>query len=136
MTDNEIVGEQVNNLTFAVSGQLVETIQDPTFIYETTYKLASKFEAEKQQYIITQSQKLGINPNIVIEQQQFIGKLKVELAEVRSASEKRKSALQDVLAIPEKKAQSPYVLTQREWGYNQALSEMHQAITNRLGGME
>ena len=45
-------------------------------------------------------------------------------------------ALQDVLAIPEKKAQSPYVLTQREWGYNQALSEMHQAITNRLGGME
>ena len=99
MTDiNEIVGEQENNLTFEVSRQLVETMQEPTFIYETTRRLASKFEAEKQQYIITQSQKLGINPDIVIEQQHFIDKLKAELTQVRSESEKRELALQDVLA--------------------------------------
>ena len=141
MTDNEIVGEQENNLTFAVSRQLVETMQEPTFIYETTRKLASKFEAEKQRYIVTQSQKLGINPNIVIEQQQFIGKLKAELTEVRAESKKRESALQDVLALHKgiKSDEDDDFFsscTCDEWDeYNNGYPcPTRQAIINRIGG--
>ena len=130
MTDNEMVGERENNLTFAVSRQLVETMQEPTFIYETTHRLASKFEAEKQQYIITQSQKLGINPNIVIEQQQFIEKLKAELTEVRAESEKRESALQDVLALIEGNG------TQYPSNYFISKDTIFQAIANRIGGSD
>ena len=43
------------------------------------------------------------------------------------------NALRAVVELPEKKAKSPYVLTQRDWGYNQALTDVRQAITNRLG---
>ena len=86
MTDNEIVGEVDTETTLTLTKVEVENIPQPSFVYETQGKLASQFNAIKQEYILTQSAKLGINPNIVVEQTQFIDRLKAELTSVRAES--------------------------------------------------
>ena len=98
MTDNEIVGEVDTETTLTLTKVEVENIPQPSFVYETQGVLSAKFNAMKQEYILTQSAKLGINPKIVIEQSQFIDKLKAELAEVRAESKKRESALREQIA--------------------------------------
>ena len=48
-------------------------------------------------------------------------------------TESLSKALRAVVELPEKKAKSPYVLTQRDWGYNQALTDVRQAIDEVMG---
>lgn len=96
---DEMVAETNTTITMTASKQEVENFPAPTYLYEVGRKIEQQFNVMKQEYILTQSAKLGINPNIVIEQQQFIDKLKHELAKVRAESEKRELAIQDVLGM-------------------------------------
>jgi hypothetical protein len=85
--------EEINSPEMTVDKEVVDRFSEPTFIYETQRKMEMEFESKKQQYILKQSQKLGINPLIVIQQTALIHELKSELA-------KKESALRAVLAIP------------------------------------
>lgn len=78
--------DELTETTLTLTKVEVENIPQPSFVYETQGVLSSKFNATKQEYILTQSAKLGINPNIVVEQTQFIDRLKAELTSVRAES--------------------------------------------------
>ena len=62
--------DELTETTLTLTKVEVENIPQPSFVYETQGVLSSKFNATKQEYILTQSAKLGINPNIVVEQTQ------------------------------------------------------------------
>jgi hypothetical protein len=56
---------------------------EPTFLYETTIQFATQIAMEREKFIISASQKLGINPLIVAEQSSMIKDLKDEIRKVR-----------------------------------------------------
>ena len=117
--------EEVLSIEARVAQNVAEMYPHPDFLYETQRKLSMQFAIKTQEYILTESAKLGINPYVVAEQNGLIDKLKSELA-------KREATLQSILAKCKEEAYAGVGDDDwthgNEYGYNRHASEVRALI--------
>lgn len=87
-----------------VGKEVADRFPEPAFLYETLSKMEKSFDAARNNYILTRSQELGINPLVVIQQSELIRALRTELSD----------SIMELAALREQIAREVYV-TLQEW---------------------